>query len=513
MLRKTRIFLASLVGIVMTLMFLDFTGNVAEAFGFLAKIQFLPAVLAGSMLVVVGLLVVTLLWGRVYCSVICPMGILQDLISRLGGRGRKNRFGWKPAHTVCRWTVLVLFVGLIATGFSAVAMLLAPYSLFGRTVSTFLSPLYRWGNNLLAMLPESVHDYWLVPVEISAPAVATTVTTTLLFLLVAVLAWRGGRTYCNTFCPVGTLLGCVARFSFWKPRIDTDRCNGCGKCARNCKAACIDPKAHRIDASRCVACFDCLENCPSGALKYTLPLGKKGVETTTEIPKSGLERRQLLTLAMLLATGGTSLAAEKKEEKIKFDGGLTKLVPRETPTRTVSPTPPGSGSPEAFAQRCVACQLCVQGCPNHVLRSSDGLKTFYQPQMIFTQGYCRPECHHCSDVCPTGAIRKITESQKETIQIGYAVWMRDQCVVLTDGVPCGNCERHCPSQAIEMVPSDPTQPESLKVPLVQVEKCIGCGSCEYHCPARPQSAIYVEGTVVHTEKVSEVQEDEIGNAA
>ena len=123
--------------------------------------------------------------------------------------------------------------------------------------------------------------------------------------------------------------------------------------------------------------------------------------------------------------------------------------------------------------------------------------TLMQPTMSYESGYCRPECTKCSEVCPAGAIRKISPADKSATQIGHAVWIRENCVVLTDGVSCGNCARHCPSGAITMVPSDPQRPESPKIPAVNTERCIGCGACEHLCPARPFSAIYVEGHERH----------------
>ena len=113
--------------------------------------------------------------------------------------------------------------------------------------------------------------------------------------------------------------------------------------------------------------------------------------------------------------------------------------------------------------------------------------------MAFDRGYCRPECVKCSEVCPTGAIKPITKEDKSAIQIGHAVWVKDLCIVNTDGMSCGNCERHCPTKSIQMVAKDPADPKSLKIPVINTETCIGCGACEYLCPSRPYSAIYVEG--------------------
>lgn len=121
-----------------------------------------------------------------------------------------------------------------------------------------------------------------------------------------------------------------------------------------------------------------------------------------------------------------------------------------------------------------------------------------QPEMSYERGYCRPECTKCSEVCPAGAITPITVAEKSSIRIGHAVWIRKNCVVITDGEQCTNCARHCPTGAIIMV-ADKEQGKGPKIPAIDTEKCIGCGACENLCPARPFSAIYVEGNELHSE--------------
>ena len=156
-------------------------------------------------------------------------------------------------------------------------------------------------------------------------------------------------------------------------------------------------------------------------------------------------------------------------------------------------------SAQNMAKHCTGCQLCISVCPNGVLRPSTGLMDFMKPTMSYEHGYCRPECTRCSEVCPAGAIHPITVAEKSSIRIGHAVWIKKNCLPVSDGVSCGNCARHCPTGAIMMVPMDANDEESLKIPVVNEERCIGCGACENLCPSRPYSAIYVEGNERHSQ--------------
>ncbi len=534
MLRKIRLTLAVVSLALVTLLFLDFTGTVHAWFGWLARIQFLPAVLALNVGVVLLLVVLTGLFGRVYCSVICPLGIFQDVVSWFSARrrGKKNRFRYSPAKTWLRVAVLILFMAALLAGVGSVAALLAPYSAYGRIASNFLAPLWKWGNNLLAYVAERVDSYAFYSVDVWMKGLPTLLVAAVTLGVVVVLAWRSGRTYCNTICPVGTVLGALSRHALFRPVIDTSRCTGCTLCARRCKASCIDAKHHRIDYSRCVVCMDCLDNCSQGAIRYVnrwsktgkhlAQAGKPGALTEKtvratensigDLGKAGIPaigatssianrtsggpenagRRSFLAAAVAVA-GSAAVRAQQK----KVDGGLAVIEEKKAPVRRIPLTPPGSVGQRHFYQHCTACQLCVSVCPNDVLRPSGDLIRLMQPEMSYERGYCRPECTKCSDVCPTGAIRPLTVADKSAVQIGHAVWIKKNCVPLTDGVECGNCARHCPTGAIQMVPSVAADPASPKIPVVNDERCIGCGACENLCPARPFSAIYVEGHELH----------------
>lgn len=490
MLRKLRIAVAALFFVATTLLFLDFTGSVHAYLGWMAKIQFLPALLAMNVAVVAALVIITLLLGRVYCSTICPLGVMQDIFAFFGRKCKKNRYTFSPAKNILRYTVLALFVAAIIAGIGSAVALLAPYSAYGRIAQNLLSPIWIGANNILAYFAERADSYafytapvWIRSISTFAIAVAT-------LLVVAILSWRGGRTYCNTICPVGTVLGFLSRFSLLKPVINTEKCIDCGLCARNCKAACIDSKNHQIDYSRCVACMDCLDNCKKGAISYAIKRKSAPCEASKE--NGDISRRGFLSAATVLTVGAWAKAEEKKAI-----AGLAVIEEKQKPERETRIVPPGAQSVRNMAAHCTGCQLCVSVCPNEVLRPSGKLNTLMQPEMSYEKGYCRPECTKCSEVCPTGAIRLITKEDKSATQIGHAVVIRENCVTMTDDVKCGNCERHCPVKAITLVHSDPNNKKSPKVPVVNVERCIGCGACENLCPARPFSAIYVEGHVTH----------------
>lgn len=496
MLKKIRRTLAIVFLLCITLLFLDFTGTAHAWLGWMAKIQFLPAVLALNVGVILLLVALTLVFGRVYCSVICPLGVMQDVFGWMGKKRKKNRYSYSPAKSWLRYGVLAVFIVALLAGVGSLVALLAPYSAYGRIAQNLFAPLYGWGNNALAFFAERADSYAFYRTEVWLKSLPTLLVAATTFVAVGVLAWRNGRTYCNTVCPVGTVLGFLARYAWFKPVIDTGKCVDCKLCARSCKAACIDIKNHRIDYSRCVACMDCIEKCHKGAIRYAHPrkIARTAEVRTEQVSPQQIDdaRRSFLTAAALVTSAVTLKAQEKK-----VDGGLALIEDKKIPERTTRLVPPGALSARNFSSHCTACQLCVSVCPNEVLRPSAGLMTLMQPEMSYERGYCRPECTKCAEVCPAGAIRPITRAEKSSIQIGHAVWVKKNCVPLTDGKECGNCARHCPTGAITMVPSDMHNPDSLKIPVVNTEKCIGCGACENLCPARPFSAIYVEGHEAH----------------
>jgi len=501
MLRKIRIIAALFFIVSLTLLFLDYTGTLSPYLGWSARVQLIPALLAGNIAVAVGLIAATALLGRVYCSVICPLGIFQDIVSRIAGIGKKYRFFYRPPKK--HW--VILRYGLLAAAVVVCVIIgvgstvIDPYGLYGKMVSQILGPLYKWGNNILAHFAERSGSYAFYHTDIWFTGAVALAVAILTFLVVGVFAFKSGRGYCNTLCPVGAFLSIFVKFSPYAPPIDKEKCTSCGTCAKSCKAGCIDPVKKEMDILRCVSCCNCVELCPKGAITLSLrnPFGaRKSVSVAKPEPakmaSDGLARRGFVSGALLLALGFLTRPLARA-----FDGGLTPLKDKKAPTRTSPIIPPGADNIRSFNKRCTGCQLCVSVCPNQVLRPSNKISDFMHPYLSYERGYCRPECVKCSEVCPSGAIRPITAAEKSATQIGYADWRKELCIINTDKVACTLCVRKCPTGAITLIQQDLGDDKSPKVPMVNNARCIGCGACESLCPARPYSAITISGLDTH----------------
>lgn len=463
-------------------------------------LQFVPSLLSFLEAAALGaagflaVLLLTLLFGRVYCSTICPFGTVQDVISRLAGKNRR-RYSFTRPHTALRYTVLALTVLLFLAGSGLLLNLLVPFSNFGRILSNLVRPMVLAANNLAAPVAEwfGSHAIYRVPWPAIAPV---SITVALVMLLIAGwLSARHGRLYCNTLCPVGALLGLVSRFSLLRIRVDHGACIECGRCERVCKAGCIDFKAKAVDISRCVGCYNCLAACRDSAL-HLMPRSHRASRTGED----AAGRRKLL---FWLAASGVGLTATKAEAALPPN--FVQSRPTTIPEKRTSPvSPPGSQSLEHFTSRCTACHLCVSACPSRVLAPSFldyGVSGIMQPQLDFQAAHCNYDCTVCSNICPSGAILPLTKERKHRTQMGVAHFIKQNCVVYTDNTNCGACSEHCPTKAVHMVPYLNAGGRKLVIPEVNTAICVGCGGCEHACPTRPYKAIWVDGNPVH--KVAE----------
>lgn len=514
-LRTLRWLVATLLFVATVAAFVDFKEFIPPTWAsWLTGINFVPsAVRLLKSLGLIGIaavatIVLTLLLGRIYCSFICPLGIFQDIVSRLAKIFQpKQIYRFAKPREMLRNAFLVITLISLVSGSLFVVFLLDPYSNFGRMMSAFAKPVAIGANNMVASLADKAKWYGIYSYPMPHWSWVAVAFPAGFFVLVSFMSFFGGRLYCNTVCPVGTLLGWFSRFSFWKIRFDTNRCTTCAKCARVCKSQCIDLKSKTIDFSRCVACYNCTGVCYEGAIGYGFsPLKMPKRKPVAENP----DRRKLFAI-----TAAYVLAHWVKPEQMLAGPDVHNKVPTTIPNdKTTVVVPPGARGSDHFLAACTACHLCVSACPAGVIRPAFLEHRFtgmMQPFMDFTVSYCTFECNRCTSVCPTGALLPVTMDEKKTLQIGKVHFIHDNCVVVTDNTACGSCSEHCPTQAVHMVPYK----GNLTIPETDQTICIGCGACEHACPTRPFRAIYVDGCATHgvadkpkTKKVEQTVEEE-----
>ncbi len=483
--------------LLVSVLFLDFGNIVAPSFTRgLLHLQFVPAFMqfvensALSATGFIAILVLTIFFGRVYCSTICPLGTFQDVIGFIARKKRKrSRFRFTKPKKVIRYSILILTVLLLLTGSGLLLNFLDPFSVFGRIVSNLVRPVVLVVNNIAASTLEHFGMYTISRKQWAVIAPLSVGVSLVMLLLVGFLAALRGRLYCNTICPVGALLGLMARIAFVQIRMHPENCTGCRRCEYVCKASCIDLNEMAVDNSRCVACYNCLAACPKGGLQLEKRLRKRDDATAPDqtrrdfICHSGVS---LLALTGLIEPPKTILQSK----------------PTKIPEAVTCPvSPPGSVSIARFTSICTACHLCVSSCPSRVLAPSSlefGLSGLMQPRMNFHAAHCNYECTICMEICPTGALLPLKVEEKKLTQTGVAKFIKDNCVVYTDNTTCGACSEHCPTKAVNMVPyQNPLHNKPLVIPEVNTDYCIGCGGCEHACPTKPYKAIFVDGHPVH----------------
>lgn len=497
-----RIIVSVFFFIATSLLFLDLSGYLTIHYSdYVLFLQFIPSLL--SFLHILGfaaigfivVVILTLLFGRVYCSFICPLGITIDVINYLNKKlhrrrsGKKLKYRFTKPLNFLRFSILGAVIILFLVGSSIGIVLLDPYSNFGRFVTNFAKPIIVGLNNGIVIVLEMFDNYSLLPYKFPTIQLSVIVIPLLIFGLVLWLTIKNGRLYCNTVCPVGSLLGLISKYAIFKIKVNENDCTGCGVCETVCKASCIDSENKSIDFSRCINCFDCFQVCPTEALVYNQPVIR--TEKIKSSKKDNGRRGFIITTGMMMIGTLRSVKAQIEKE-IKVYKRNTIPEKKEVPI-----TPPGSKSIEHFISNCTACTLCVSACPTNVLQPSlfeYGIEGLLMPHMQNRSGFCNYDCTICGDICPNEAILPQLIENKKLIQIGKAYFEKDNCVVHTQNTDCGACAEHCPTKAVRMV----LDPElNLRSPVVEEKICVGCGACEYACPTIPYKAIYVNGNAVH----------------
>ena len=468
-LKWLRVLVAAAMFTLVTLFFLGLGGG----FGLLEKIQLVPALLACAVVPLVGWLAVTFLFGRVYCSWVCPLGILQDLLARVARPFGRTTYSPRPDRPLLRGVVVLAFALLVAVDGAALAGLVDPYSLFGRIASELLQPVAAWGNNLAADHLGTEGSLVLFKREILVRSVAGfTVAACALALLAILVAWKG-RLVCNTVCPAGAILAALSGKTAFRLAIDGEKCVKCGLCSGVCKALCLDGKNQAIDNARCVRCFNCVGACKKGAISFTpVRAGRLDADGVADPARRSLATG-LAGVAAVGVVGSSRMVVDK----------------RAWPAETL---PPPGADPDKFRRLCTGCGLCVAKCPRNVLTPAGfqayGPLGFMMPKMDFAHGFCDPNCTVCGAACPTGALKPLDLAAKKAWKIGLAAFDRTACLVCTekDQRAGGLCARRRPQQAVTLREEEievEGKKRKAQVPQVDAAKCTGCGACENYCPA------------------------------
>ena len=555
-LRRLRILVALCIFALISVQFLDIYHQLPKSYYMLnpTSTQFAPSLLkmlAGGGIIAgaafITFCICALLFGRAYCSFVCPFGILMDILRRIAlfpasSKFLKNAFvgkfcaknfallRYKPSRTALRAFFTIIAAVFIIFGYSALFGFIDPYSLYGKIMGSITHPA-------VAMIADAAsktayaHGLYSIPPVDGDPTIPLAAFAFALFVLLAISALSAfrGRFYCNTICPVGGLLGLLSSVSLFKISLDKNKCISCGMCERNCKAECINSKAKTLDFSKCVLCFDCSLKCPRNAIKYSLnPKAAKLFGMASKPESSAIASPEKKTsngnmtrrafpvaaaaLAALLCTAAKKYGMGKGKNR-RGDAACAKVEAIDAKCGEPTPygipgvredkrltLPPGAESLDNYLEHCTGCQICTAACKAQILKPSLGewgLAGLMQPYMDFESGFCLHSCNDCSKACPTGAIKFVGGKVKRTIKIGTAVFRKSLCVVKTDGTDCAACAEHCPVQAIEMVPFGKLE-NSLYIPHVHEEVCIGCGACENICPVLPHRAIVVRGLAKQT---------------
>lgn len=421
----------------------------------------------------------TFLLGRVFCGWVCPLGFLFDLVGNVSKAKKRAEKNW------FRFKYYLLFFMLAAHFFSIqICGFFDPLIILARSLAVFLYPvfvhiLYGFVDLFYSLKPLSgfadrIHEL-LTFLSFNRVLFKQSSLIGVLFLFILGLNLLQRRFYCKYLCPLGALLGLISSFSLLKRYISSN-CNLCGRCTSVCNGA-INLEALKWYASECIECFECENICPKGAISR----GKKEAKGILN-----LDRRFVVFSLFLGGVSFPILRVNPFSQERYFNPRLIR--------------PPGAISEPQFLKVCIRCGNCMKVCPTGGLQPSfleSGLEGIWTPILVPKIGYCEFGCTMCGQVCPVGAIRKLSPEQKKRTKIGLAIIDRNRCIPYVFGKPCIVCEEVCPTpkKAIwleekEVVLRDGKRVK-VKQPHVDPELCVGCGICEAKCPVSDSGAIYI----------------------
>ncbi len=432
--------------------------------------------------------VATLLFGRIFCGWICPLGAVHQFSSFAFKRTkflkppREDKASLAPKYYILLIILVGALLGLDLAGyldplsFLTRSFALAVLPAMAQTLSGLGGALYGLGAAGLARSISQVLQNWTIHVTF-----VQGFSVGLLFLGAIALNARKERFWCRYLCPTGALLGLLSRWNLLKLKIDDEKCIKCGLCTQHCETQAHPYPNDQWKSGECIYCDNCASICPTAAIGFRLSLKP---EKLTNVSNVNLSRRKLILTTL------TGLVAAP----------LFRLTPAHTRASLKLIRPPGALPEPKFLAKCVKCGQCMRACPTGGLQpvlTQAGPEGIYTPTLIPKIGYCEYYCSLCTQVCPTGAIQKQTIEAKNKLKIGTAWVNKSRCIPYVLGKPCIVCEEHCPvsPKAIKFIEYEATLPDGTtavqKAPVIDQELCTGCGICENKCPVMDDPAIFV----------------------
>jgi len=437
------------------------------------------------------ILIPALFVGRFFCGWICPLGTLNHLAGRLRRGGKRVM----ESNRYQRWQRLkyYLLIGLLAAAAfgSGVFGWFDPIALAARSLGLAALPSVDYAIGAAA---EALHRTDVYPLRMLGLGLGylmgvrqAHVSQAFVFgaILAAILALNffATRFWCRALCPLGALLGAASRWSILGLEKRTERCGDCNRCLLDCQGGDDPIPGAAWRKAECHLCLNCTAACPDGGLRFRWFPGRSNA-----VVKPNLERRQTL---VALAAGVAAVP-------------LLRVGATQDP-RLIRP--PGALEEKGFLERCIRCGQCMRVCPNRALHAAlgeAGVEGLWTPMLVARIGYCEPNCTLCGQVCPTGAIWRITSKEKgwsesaaSPVRIGTAFYDRGRCLPWAMATECIVCQEWCPTspKAIYLRPAEVADLtgalRQVRQPYVEPERCVGCGACEYACPVKDRAAVYV----------------------
>jgi MauM/NapG family ferredoxin protein len=440
------------------------------------------------------MVVVGLVWGRIFCAYGCPLGFCIDVVDHgLAKTGRRRTIRKRPQEEAeegaqpeawpepsrgalsssgLQWVLLgLVFVGLVFK--NSLPLVLDPIGLATRSFTVIFYPLGIWVTNgtigLFRPLAEQMGWYGLAYHSLLQPGFQASIGNLALLALVLGLGLLTRRFWCRSLCPLGALLGLLGRLAPSRRRV-TPACTDCGQCEGACPMGAIGEDPFRTRQSACIQCKSCEAVCPADAISFSL---RPRPEARYLPLPEGLSRRNFF---FGMGLGSMTIV-------------LTRLDPRYMKKSDRTLRPPGALPEEDFLATCIRCGACLRICVTHTLQASGmekGLIQWNTPRHNMRFAGCEQQCNLCGKICPTGAIRDLPLIERQHAKIGTAVIIRETCVAWAKNRLCLLCDEACPYNAIVFQPV-----EGHKRPFVDESRCNGCGMCEAVCPVSGEAAIVV----------------------